>query len=500
MSNLQGTLLPMVELLGVMLASLILVSLLVLLVIAVVRLLVTLGVVRSYQGVVALRTLVGYPRQSVWSRRLFPVSSQNLIAMVGSAIGVWALIVVLSVMGGFEADLMGKIVHHNPHLTLRAGDGLQATAWVAGAKTGLASVGEVELIEEYVEGEAMVTSSTNMSPSMVLRGIHPEGKLGAHWLQGEAGREALRVLARPVLAMSDREMGFARERSGEDGLPTRPDDVAMPPIPTGNERRGRVMPGILLGAELAHSLSVTTGDEVIVVIPDGDVGPTGVKPKTRAFRVAGTFQSGIYEYDLRMAFLRIEDAQALFLQEGPNRVAAMLAGLDHLDAVAERVRAAISGDVEVVTVAQVNRSLFSALKIEKIAMFLVLGLVILVAGFNVFGSLTLITMEKTRDVAILQCLGATARGVRSIFLALGATIGLVGTTAGLLLGLASCAYVKWAGIRLPAEYYLRTLPVQVDALEVLLVTLAALGAAMVATLYPSMMVARLAPAEGLRND
>jgi len=492
---------PLLELLGVMLGSLVLVSLLVILVIATVRALAAAGFVRSYQGMVALRILVGYRREGSWSNRLFPVSSQNLIAMVGTAIGVWALIVVLSVMGGFEADLMGKIVRNNPHLTVQATDTTMPRDWSGNAVATMTSVAGVVMAEDYIEGDAMVTSSTNMSPSMVLRGIRPEGALAREWLQGDAGREALHVLANPVLAMADREMGFSRMRTDKVAEPGDPvEEEAMPMIPSSSRRAGRVTPGILLGAELAHSLSVAIGDEVIVVIPDGDIGPTGVKPKTRAFRVAGTFQSGIYEYDLRMAFLRIEDAETLFLLDGPNRVAANLADLSELGVAEERLRTKLGDGLEVTTIAQVNRSLFSALKIEKIAMFLVLGLVILVAGFNVFGSLTLITMEKTCDVAILQCLGATSGGVRGIFLSLGATIGMVGTTAGLILGLASCAYVEWSGIHLPSEYYLRTLPVKVDAVEVCLVVLAALGATLIATLHPSMAVARLAPSEGLRND
>ncbi|NOZ01140.1 MAG: ABC transporter permease, partial [Deltaproteobacteria bacterium] len=260
--------------------------------------------------------------------------------------------------------------------------------------------------------------------------------------------------------------------------------------------------GIVLGEELARSLSVARGDLVTVVVPNGDVGPMGVRPRTRSFRVVGTFMSGMYEYDLKSAYMTMTDAKDLFLLGGANRVAVMLDDVDHLQEAAAAIKAMAPtlglGDVE--TVAQANRSLFSALEIEKVAMFMVLGLVILVAAFNVFGSLILITLEKTRDIAVVRSLGATRSGIRTMFLTIGGTIGLVGTLAGLVLGLGSCGYVAWTGIRLPSEYYLRSLPVEVRPVEVALVALAALGAALLATLYPASSAANLSPSEGLRND
>ena len=218
--------------------------------------------------------------------------------------------------------------------------------------------------------------------------------------------------------------------------------------------------------------------------------------------MVGTFASGMYEHDLKTAYVTLDEATRLFLLGTPNRIAVMLDDVDDLDAALPAVQAAVdrAGGGTVRTVAQVNRSLFSALLVEKIAMFLVLGLVILVAAFNVFGSLVLITMEKTRDIAVLRSVGATRAGVRGIFMALGGVIGVVGIIAGLLLGLGTCAYIAWAGIPLPAEYYLRELPVAVRPLEVALVTLAALAAGLLATLYPANTVAARAPSEGLRND
>ncbi len=499
--DIQGFLVPVLELVGVLVVAILLVSGIVAALVLVLRHAVGRGVLRSYRWLWALRILVGYRREGV-AARLLPVSSQNFIAMVGTAIGVWALIVVLSVMGGFEADLKGKIVSHSPHVEVLIGPAGLAQDLVE-VERRLRGERHVVAAEAYLVGEAMVTSSVNMSPGMTLLGVRPGGDLEARWLKPVSDAVAVAALHEPVLAMADREMGF-RTREGTPAGAEEVDqarDEAMPPMPrTLRDRRDRVTPGVILGEELARSLSVGVGDTVSVVIPDGDVGPMGLRPRIRTFRVAGTFMSGLYEYDLRTAFLTLQAAENLFQTDRPNRIGVLLDDVDHLDEAAAAVRTVVGGDAEVRTVARTHRALFSALEVEKVAMFLVLGLVILVAAFNIFGSLVLITLEKTRDIAVVRCLGVPRRGVREVFLILGGVIGAVGTLAGLCLGLAACGYIRWTGIRLPSEYYLRTLPVEVRADEVALVVLAALGAALVATLYPAGLAAKLAPADGLRND
>ena len=500
MSEIHNFLIPVLELIGVMLAAVVLVSLLVGLLVAVLRRYAASGAFGSYRTLLALRILVGYREENEGIlSRLVPVSGQNFIAMVGTAIGVWALIVVLSVMGGFEADLTGKIVRFSPHLTIHAAGEAGAGVIDESVYGPLSGIDHVTAVETFVEGEAMLTSLTNMSPGMKLHGVDPDGTLAGLWLLPVSSRETLAAWTAPVLVMTDREMAFDAVEGGGEVVA---EPSTMPPIPGKSRQVGRVLPGIILGEELARSLSVSEGDKVTAVVPNGDVGPMGVRPRTRSFRVVGTFMSGMYEYDLKMAYLTLADARDLFLLGGANRVAMMLDDVDNLDEVVGSVReeAKRSGLGEVRTVAQDNRSLFSALKIEKLAMFLVLGLVILVAAFNVFGSLLLITLEKTRDIAVIRCLGATSKGVRVLFLTIGGTIGLVGSLAGLVLGLGSCGYVGWTGIRLPSEYYLRNLPVEVRPEEVVLVVAAALGAALLATLYPARSAARLSPSDGLRND
>ena len=513
MTELRPYLLPAIELIGVIVAAVTLVSVLVGTLVAVLRGFSGRGAFASYPLLLATRILTGrrHGGRGILDR-MFPVSAQNFIAMVGTAVGVWALVVVLSVMGGFESDLKGKIVRNSPHVLIEPATPPENAAGWALLVEAAGAVPHVTAAEPFVDAEAMITSAFNMSPGLTLHGVAPGGALEKLWLSRSTTPAALRALAEPARMVVDRELGFARPAAtaapgdAVDGAPvvsaSGDGGSEMPPIPTSATFTGRVLPGILIGEELARSLSVSPGDEVTMVVPDGDVGPLGVKPLTRVFRVAGTFLTGMYEYDLRTAYLTDRDAEALFLMAGPNRVAVMVDDIDHLESVSAGVAAAIAplGGGEIRTVAQTNRSLFSALMVEKIAMFLVLGLVILVAAFNVFGSLLLITMERTRDIAIVQSLGATRRGIATVFLALGGSIGLVGTLAGLILGLGTCAYILGVGIRLPAEYYLRTLPVEVRPWEILAVAGAALGSGLLATLYPAASAAGLSPSEGLRND
>ncbi len=527
MEVLQTWLLPVIQLLAVIGLAILLVAVVVTGMLRGLAAVTGRGWLPGWRLQVALRILTGFRAdRPSWWHRLVPVSTQNFIAMVSTAIGVWALVVVLSVMGGFESDLKGKILRQTPSVKMEPGTAVadeDAPNRVAGLVADLrARLPRDAVVEAYVEGEAMIVSSVNMSPGMVLLGLPPGGILEARWLAPNTDPKAMRVLRDPLRLIPDRDMGFRRiPRKGRDPGALPPvaapvaDDVAgpadeeppgtagaMPPIGGPEERGGRVLPAILLGEELARSLSVGAGDEVTVVVPDGDVGPAGLRPRTRTFRVAGTFASGLYEHDLRTAYLDDREAEVLFLLGAPNRVAVVTPDLRTVDRIAAVAREALErhGGGEVRTVQETNRSLFSALLIEKVAMFLVLGLVILVAGFNIFGSLVLVAMEKSRDMAVLRSLGATHQGIRDLFLALGGSIGAVGMVAGLALGLGTCAYIRVAGIRLPSEYYLRTLPVEVRGLEVGLVALAALGSALVATLYPALSVARPSPSEGLRND
>lgn len=497
MEELKLIIIPVVELIGVILVCVILVSLLIWGLLSVLRIISHFGFSEQFHLMIATRILVGYQREGRKLRNLlFPISSQNFIAMVGIALGVWALIVVLSVMGGFEEDLKTKIVKQSPHIMIRPKDLGVDIDLKESLETAKKQV-DCEIAETYLEGEVMITAPTNMSPGAILRGLDMDGGLVKKWLLTTASEKTINNLKKPILLVPDRDLGFEQKADTSTPKDETMDEV-MPPIPLSTPKRGKIMPGIILGEEMAKSLSVITGDEVMVIVPDGDIGPQGIRPKVKTFRVAGTFVSGLYEYDLKMAYIRMEDALTLFSKDYPNRGALLLDDIDKLEDALSRI--SLPEQVEAVSVAIMNRSLFSALKLEKIAMFLVLGLVILVAAFNVFSSLELITMEKTGQIAILRSLGASSKGVMGIFIALGGAIGLIGTIGGGILGILSCLYVSMAGITLPQEYYLRTLPVAIRVSEILIIMFATISFSFLATLIPSISAQMVTPAEGLRND
>jgi len=493
MGEIRALVVPLLELLFLIILAIGVVSALVVLTLFVLKKVLPQRFVLSPTWFVAVRFLLGY-RGEGRKRRLIPVSYQNFIAMVGTAIGTWALVVVLSVMAGFEADLKNKIVWFSPHFTVKADeDALAGSFEPSKVARVLGSFEGVAVCEPFVHGEVMLTSSSNMAPGTNLYGVEPSGGLFGQWFL-KLGKEGLsRVMKAPVLLLPDREMGFGggKEQAVKDDA-----SVAKKKFPL------KVLPPIILGSELAQSLAVEEGDEVTVVVPNGDIGPAGIRPRVKRFRVAGIITTGLYDYDLRTAYTTLDAAKDLFYLETANQVGGMLSDIRMLGGVVTHIKEVQKdlGIGEITTVTDTHGSLFSALKVEKIAMFLVLGLVVLVAGFNVFGSLLLITMERARDIALLKGMGATSKEVGAIFVSIGSLVGLVGGLAGIVLGLLVCFYVKVSGIALPSQYYLRTLPVEIRGGEVLLVFVAALVCVMVASVYPALIAGRTLPAQGLRND
>ena len=287
----------------------------------------------------------------------------------------------------------------------------------------------------------------------------------------------------------------------ERGVPKRSDAAPSPRRLVGGEIAVRVHPGVLLGRELASSLRVEVGHEVRLISPDGDVGPTGVRPKASTFVVAGIFSTGMYEFDLKLAYVQLADAQRFFnMGAGTNRIEVRVDDPTRTSEVVERIEAVVSGDLEALDWKVMNRNLFSALKLEKIAMFFILGFIILVASFNILASLAMLIQEKSKEIAILKSMGATNQGVMRSFLVLGMFLGLIGAFCGIGMGLGLCLVLEVVGIPLPKEYYIELIPVQVNWLEVLAAAAAALGICMLATIYPSRTASRLHPVEGLRYE
>jgi len=263
------------------------------------------------------------------------------------------------------------------------------------------------------------------------------------------------------------------------------------------------LPALVLGSELAESLGVTVGDSILVTSPQGELTPIGVIPSYRKFRVAGVFHSGFYQYDSAMGLLRLSDAQRLFSE--PD-VISMISfkgdDLYHADAIGREIEQAAGPGFQTTNWMDENRPLFHALALEKIVTFIIIALIVLVAALNILIALTMMVMEKTRDIAVLMSFGVLPSQVRRIFLMQGLLISLLGTAAGLILGYTA----SWAGahyhfIHLSASVYnFDTLPFAPSWKDGVLVAAVSIGVSLLATLYPSSTAAGILPAEALRYE
>lgn len=532
------------------------------------------------------------------------------VSIVGVAAGTWALIVVLSVMGGFASDLRNKMLVANAHALIEAPGRATPFGDAAQLAARLRAVPGVQAVSPQVRGDAILSSSFNVHNFVGIRGIDPAaadvvrefeptlrtGSLGL--LRDPTGLGSDRSLARRPPGMAEdvpavppaapttataapasdaadvfKALGqlppgpaaepppqpteAKREKLpgmvllGSDGdhikAPANPDSAPAPldlgsePIGAGqrpppsldrpNTVRGLggllgadddlpdatreaidapVAPGLLVGVELARTLQAEVGDKVEVVTPDGDIGPTGLRPRVRTFRIAGTFETGLYEADSKVAYMTIDEAARYFNLEGEANVLELrLTEPENPDAVVERLRAALtkaappappgSKPLEVLDWRQLNRSLFSALAFERLVIFLVLGLIILVAAFSIVSALTMVILQKHDSIAMLRAMGAGAASVRSAFVQMGGAIGVIGTAAGLVLGIGTCKLVELLGIQLPEAYYVRTLPVRLHVGEIVAVVAASLAISLLATYFPARGAARLHPLEGLRH-
>jgi len=426
--------------------------------------------------------------------RLPATMLMTLISIGGVATGVWALTVVLSVMSGFEQDLKSKILGAHAHgVVLKYGQN-DFTDW-RGVQDRVLSVPGVAASTPFLYAEVMLSAGQNLTGS-VLKGVDTatlgqvteiprsldEGKL--EWLDrpGEIPPPRARATLQEAL-----------EGTGKAGPGAGGDDAASV----------EKLPGILLGRELARGLRVGVGDVVNVVSPFGDIGPAGPQPKSRPFRVAGLLYSGFYEYDAKFAYLQLAEAQKFFgTGDSVTGLELKMKDVNAARPVMRRVLTTLEGyPFRTKDWGEMNRNLFSALMMERIAMAVILGFIMLVASFIVVATLVMLVLEKTREIAVLRSMGATTTSIMKIFVAEGLAIGAVGTGFGLLLGLGTTALVARVGIPLdPEVYYISHLPVLVDGGDFALVALAAIALSYLATIYPATRAARLEPVEGLRSE
>ena len=411
-----------------------------------------------YELQVAIRYLVARRRQAF-------VSLISFVSALGVAVGVTALVVALALTTGLQGEMRDRMLGSMPHVYVaKIADG--GVADPAGERAQLLKLPHVVGAAAVVIGPALVRAG-DRSAFVTLKGVDPATEATVTELP-------------------------QRMTSG------RFEALATPPDTSGNGPR---LDGIALGKDLAASLAVRPGDVVTVLTPEGTLTPMGVMPRARSLRVAGLFSLGLYEMDSAYAVVSLPVGLRLMGKPYPDYIQLKVDDLYQAHAVAEGIVARHGSTYQVQDFAQMNQSLFSALQLEKMAVSITIGLIVMVAALNIVASLVLMVMEKSRDIAILKTMGATRRSISIVFMLQGTLIGLAGTLAGLALGLGlSFVLDRYRLVRIPTDVYqISYVPFAVDPLSVTVVALAALLICFLATIYPSRQAARLDPAEALRH-
>jgi lipoprotein-releasing system permease protein len=401
---------------------------------------------------IALRYLLARRRQAF-------ISVISLISTLGVTVGVSALVIALALMTGLQGELRNRILGATAHVYVSKRSGFTD---LAAEVAKLRAVQGVSGAAPAILGKAIVRNERD-DGFISLKGIDPS------------------------LESSVTDLG----RSMIGG---RIEDVAAP------ETDDRP-PGILIGADLARALELKVGDSVTVLTAEGTLSPMGLMPRARRLRVAGIFRLGLYEFDSAYGFVSLPIAGRL-LDKSPDLIELKVQNLYEAPAIAEHIAETFGADYWVQDWADMNRSLFSALWLEKMAISITIGLIVMVAALNIIASLVLLVMEKSRDIAILKTMGASARSVMTVFMLQGLIIGLVGTTVGATLG-TTLAWTldRYKLIRIPADVYqVSYVPFVVLPRDFATVVITAIVICFVATIYPSRQAARLDPVQALRFE
>ncbi len=429
----------------------------------------------------------------------------SVLSICGVALSSCALSSVVSVMGGFSSDLKRKIIGNHAHITI---DQETAAPWgeYEEALDQVRLVPGVTAATPVVQTEVMVASPSNQA-GVIVHGIDTESIGNVIELPKDIEVGKLTYLEDPgklVHLPPDELIGIGP--GGEQYLR----GAEMGPEELDPELRealgtGPVRPGVIVGRELAKTLHVYVGAELTLVSPMGDLGPVGVMPRTRKFRVAAIFFTGMYEFDATDVYITIPEAQSFFGTEGKiSMLDVKTEDAERVEPVTARVKEVIARlrpELRVRDWREINKNLFSALKLERFATFIILSIAILVASFCIICTLLLMVSEKGKEIAILKALGASDQAIMRTFMTEGIIIGAIGTVFGMATGLGLCTGLSLFGLRLdPDVYYIDRLPIAVNGWDFLTVAVSALTICTLATLYPAHAASTLRPVDGLRYE
>ncbi|WP_137894316.1 lipoprotein-releasing ABC transporter permease subunit [Ramlibacter sp. 2FC] len=406
-----------------------------------------------------------YTRAGRATRRNGFISFISGVSMLGISLGVAALIIVLSVMNGFQKEVRDRMLGVVSHIEIFAPGG-QALPDPDKTLHEVRRNPNVIGAAPFIAAQALLARGEDMKGALV-RGINPALEPGVTDLAVELKNTGLKNL-----------------------------------VPGGF--------GVVLGVDLARSLGVREGDAVTLIAPSGQITPAGVVPRLKQMTVVGTFNSGHYEYDSALVLLHQEDAARIFRLEGPTGIRLKIRDLHQAREVAAELAGSLSGELLIRDWTRQNRTWFAAVQLEKRMMFIILTLIVAVAAFNLVSTLVMTVTDKRADIAILRTLGASPRSIMGVFVVQGAMVGVIGTLAGLLLGLA-IAYnidliVPWLEQLLQASflpkdiYLISRMPSDPQRSDILPIAVISLVLAFVATLYPSWRASRVNPAEALRYE